>query len=93
MRTEEIRADRTQTPVVVDARDAKHQRPPGRPKKEVSEETVDNINGSNRPVGTTQAQALRRLRTQRPEIRSQLQQIALGVQLRLIHHLMMINLK
>jgi hypothetical protein len=53
----------------VDARDAATKRDPGRPKKEVSEESVSNIhNSSERPSGTTQAAALRRLRDQRPDL-------------------------
>jgi hypothetical protein len=51
-----------------DAADRKKQRPSGRPKKEVSPETVDNVHSSSRPEGNSQAKALRRLRKDRPDL-------------------------
>lgn len=57
-----------QTPAAVDARDKKQQRPAGRPPKEVSEETVNNVDNKPRPRGNSQAATLRRLRKSRPDL-------------------------
>jgi hypothetical protein len=53
---------------VMHIEDQAQQRPPGRPSNETVYNNETDIHGLERPSGTSRAQALRRLRAQRPDL-------------------------